>query len=286
MRSLLSLVLAVLLSAACRSSNPPPNPSRPAERPPEPTPAVPVPTPEPPPPTPAPLETSQVAPPPAAEATAPSSAAPPPAASVPPQGNPPPAPSDRPYADILRLKQAGFSDEFLLNKIRTDNVRYELTTGEILDLRAAGLSETVLAAMLRSGQSESAVAGKPVARRAEFPGIARVGKSVLGIFGTSTKSVGRLVVDGEKISWYETQDPSKNFEIYSKNVKEIFNTCVLHPGENLCLELGIVTFTGEEYRFREPGWKRGDNRVVTEATTFFRQAFPNVFFSQRTVSEM
>jgi hypothetical protein len=212
-------------------------------------------------------------------------APPPPASAVPQQPPAPPAP-ERPYQGIIRLKQAGFSDEFLLNKVRTENVAYQLTTADILDLRAAGISEDVIVAMMRSGQPAGSMAGAPVARRAEFEGLARVGKGFL-VFGTSTsKNAGRLVVEGDKISWYQAADPKKNFSIYAKNVKEIFNTCVLRPGQNLCLEFGLVTFTGEEYRFRDPGWKNGDNHLVMEATTYFRDAFPSLFFTQRTASEM
>ncbi len=192
----------------------------------------------------------------------------------------------RPYQDIIKLKQSGLSDEFLLNKIRTENVNYQLATSEIVALRQAGLPEAVIEAMMRSGQSSSAAAGEAVARRAEFAGLARVGTGFV-VFGTSTKhNVGRLDVDGDKISWYEADDPKRNFSIYAKNVKEIFNTCVLRPQQNLCLEFGIVTYTGEQYRFRDPGWKNGENRLVTEATEYFRQAFPNLFFSQRAVSEL
>src|SRR6266550_2777103 len=87
-----------------------------------------------------------------------SSSAPPPA--VPPQ---PPSYSaaPRPYADVIRLKQSGLSDEFLLNKIRTDNTSYQLTTFDILELRGSGLSETVIEAMMRSGQPAAAMAGSP-----------------------------------------------------------------------------------------------------------------------------
>jgi hypothetical protein len=213
------------------------------------------------------------------------SAAPPPAAAVPQQAPAVTAP-DRPYQDILRLKQAGFSDEFLLNKVREENVSYHLTTADILDLRNAGVSEPVIVAMMRSGQPPELTAGTPVARRGEFEGLARVGKGFL-VFGTSTsKNTGRLVVEGDKISWYQSEDPKKNFSVYAKNVKEIFNTCILRPGQNLCLEFGIVTFTGEEYRFRDPGWKNGDNHLVTEATTYFREVFPTLFFTQRAVKEL
>jgi len=206
------------------------------------------------------------------------------AAAVAVQTAPPPAPV-RPHQDILKLKQAGFSDEFLLNKIRTDNVAYQLTTGEMVELRVAGITETVLDAMLRSGQPAAAAAGTPVSRKAEFTGLARVGKGFL-VFGSAARKTGRLVVDGETVAWYDSEDPKRNFSVYSRNIKEIFNTCVLRPGQNLCLEFGFMTFTGEEYRFRDPGWKNGENKLITEATSYFRQAFPAMFFSQRAVSEL
>ncbi|MDQ2969735.1 MAG: hypothetical protein M3R34_01220 [Acidobacteriota bacterium] len=198
---------------------------------------------------------------------------------------PPSGVAPRPHEDILKLKQAGLSDEFLLNKIRSDNVRYPLTTADILELRSAGVSESVLEAMLRSGQAPAVTAGSVVARRADFPGLSRVGRGFLGI-GTKTKNVGRLVVEGDTISWSGSDDPDKNFSLFAKNLKEIFNTCILRPNQNLCLEVGFVTYTGDEYRFRDPGWRNGDNRLVTEVTNYFKQAFPNLFFSARAVNEL
>jgi hypothetical protein len=277
LRWMLLILCGLFAVASCSSSSGPP-PSGP------PSPGVGTVPPAPPNPAPAPV-TPPPLPPPTAPPSDIAAASPPPAAAVPPQ----PASfstAPRPYADVIRLKQSGLSDEFLLNKIRTDNTSYQLTTSDILELRGAGLSESVIEAMMRSGQPAAAMAGSPVARRAEFNGLTRVGKGFL-VFGTSTKhNVGRLVVDGDKISWYESDDPKKNFSIYAKNAKEIFNTCVLRPQQNLCLEFGIVTFTGEEYKFRDPGWKNGENHLVMQATDYFRQAFPTMFFSQRAVSEL
>jgi len=291
-----AFALLLLVSAAigaCRTTGPAPPPPGPGPGPgissvppnPNPVPSSPPPAPEPTPPAP---QAAYTPPPPAPPPAAPAAAPTPPLAAAVPDQPPAPAPpvsATRPHGDILRLKQAGFSDEFLLNKIRTENVSFELTTPDILELRAAGLSEQVLEAMLRSGRPPAATAGAPVARKAEFAGLARVRRGFLGL-GTSTKDVGRLVVDGETVSWFQSQDPEDNFAVYVKNVKEIFNTCVLRPGQNLCLEFGFVTFTGEQYRFRDPGWKNGENRLVTEATAYFRQAFPNLFFSQREESKL
>ena len=48
----------------------------------------------------------------------------------------------------------GTSDEVILEKVRADNVNYQLTTAEIVELKGAGLSQVVLEAMLRSGQPQ------------------------------------------------------------------------------------------------------------------------------------
>lgn len=275
------LLGASLTILSCASQRPaPPAPGQPSPG----GAAPPAPNPNPAPPAPAvtPAPTPSAAPQAAAPAMAPASAT----TSAP--GAPQPAVAialPRPYQDVLKLKQAGLSDEFLLNKIRTDNVPYGLTTSEIVELRTAGISETVLEAMMRSGQPAVATTGQEVARKAEFSGLARVGKGFL-VFGTAARKTGRLVVDGENVSWFDADDPKKNFSIYAKNIREVFNTCLLRPGQNLCLEFGFVTHTGEEYRFRDPGWKNGDNKLVTDATNYFRQAFPLMFFSQRAVSEM
>jgi len=237
----------------------------------------------PPPPPPTPVAVAVVPPP----TAAPSSVAPPPAsAAVPDQPYTGAAPEvAKPYRDIIRLKSAGFSDDFLLNKIRAENVAYGLTTSEILELRATGISEAVIEAMLQSGRP--AAPGAPVARRAEFPGLARSERrDPLGVFGTSAKKTGTLVVEGDTIRWYDKEDPEKNFAIYVRNVKEVFNTCVLRPEKNLCLEFGFVTHTGDTYRFRDPGWKEGANRTILEVTNYFHQAFPNLFFTERTVEKM
>ncbi len=143
---LLVLVVAALVGiSSCRSSGQSPAPPGPGPRtgtaPPAPNPNPnPVP-PNPPAPTPIPISVPPAVP---------------LAANVPDQPviatDTAPTVRAKPYEDILRLKEAGRSDEFLLKKVRTDNVNYRLTTSEIQSLRAAGVSPVVLEAMLRSGQ--------------------------------------------------------------------------------------------------------------------------------------
>jgi hypothetical protein len=75
------------------------------------------------------------------------------AAAVPEQPTPSAeSQAHRPYRTVLELKRAGASEEELLRAVRSENLRYQLTSAEIRELRDAGVSQTVLEAMLRSGR--------------------------------------------------------------------------------------------------------------------------------------
>ena len=85
-----------------------------------------------------------------------------PAALVPdqPYTGPPPA-GERPYAAIVAAKAKGASDVELLAKVERENTPYSLTTAEIQKLRAAGVSEAVIEAMLRSGRTRTTAGQTP-----------------------------------------------------------------------------------------------------------------------------
>lgn len=162
-KALTLLLAAVVGVSACQTGRQTPPPPSPQPDPGTGT-AAPQPNPNPEPPVP-PIATpvAQKAPALAAPASVvpmsvASSPARPPASAIPDQpviavDVPAPAAPDRPHREILRLKQSGASDETLLDKIRRDDVNYALTTAEVIELRGAGISEAIVAAMLRSGQT-------------------------------------------------------------------------------------------------------------------------------------
>ena len=222
--------------------------------------------------------------------------APPPAAAPapPPPAPPMPAPAASPdapsaatspaVAEILRLKDAGYTEDFLLNHIRSTNQTYHLSVDDLIALRRAGLSETVIDAMERSGApaaAPAAEAAQPVARHAEFDGLVRQKAGFLFVGGSKSKEVGKFVIDGERVNWYQMVDPEANFSVTERNIKELWMNCAPRAGENLCLELCFKSFSGQEACFRDAGWENGDNRQVTAMYDYFQKAFPNTFFSKR-----
>ena len=152
-RALALLLTAGVAVGACssRQTPPPPGPQAPTG----PATAQPPPNPNPEPPIP-PVATPAAVVAPASKSTA---AAVPLAEAVPDQpviaaAAVAPAPAVRPHRTILEMKKMGTSDEVILEKVRADNVNYQLTTAEIVELKGAGLSQVVLEAMLRSGQPQ------------------------------------------------------------------------------------------------------------------------------------
>jgi len=195
-----------------------------------------------------------------------------------------PAPSLSPAArEVLRLKDAGYSEDFLLNKVRGDNQPYHLSVDDLVALRRAGLSETVIDAMLHAGGAAPSAAEsvQPVSRHAEFDGLVRQQSGFLGIGGSKKKKVGKFVIDGDRVNWYQMIDPDDNFSMTERNVKEIWLNCAPRAGENLCLEVCFKTYSGQEGCFRDAGWENGENRQILAMYDYFQKAFPTTFFSKR-----
>lgn len=196
----------------------------------------------------------------------------------------PAAPALSPAAtEILRLKEAGYTEDFLLNKVRHENQPYRLTVEDLIALRRAGMSETVIDAMMHAGSPAPApaVEVQPVARHAEFDGLVRQRQGFLGIGGSKKKMIGKFVVDGDRVTWYQMVDPEDNFSISERNIKEMWLNCAPRAGENLCLELCFRSFSGQEACFRDAGWENGDNRQILAMYDYFQKAFPTTFFSKR-----
>ena len=290
LRSLFVLGTALLLvgcSSSHRYAAPPPLPPPQAAPAPVPPPSYAPPPAYVPPPAPVPPSASPAVPvapesaPVASQTSDTASAVQPPSAG----GSAAVAPLSPSAREILRLKDAGYSEDFLLNKVRSENANYRLTIDDLIALRQAGLSETLIDAMLRSGSAPSpasaAVPMQPVARHAEFDGLVRQKRGVFGVGGSKNKLVGKLVIDSERVNWYQMIDADDNFSMAEKNIKEMWLNCAPRAGENLCLEVCFKTYSGDEWCYRDTGWGNGDNRQVTAVFDYFQKAFPATFFSKR-----
>jgi hypothetical protein len=56
--------------------------------------------------------------------------------------------------DVLTLKSAGFGDDFIVTKIRASVPGFNLDIADLVKLKQAGLSDSVVAAMVRSAAAK------------------------------------------------------------------------------------------------------------------------------------
>lgn len=229
---------------------------------------------------------------PAVAATAPpaTAAAPAPATAPPTIASPATAPSPEAAAtgavpgygvspsvqEILKLKQAGYSDDFLVAKIKHDNIHYDMNTNDLLALRQSGIAEPVIETMMHSGTSAAALPS-----HMEWDGLARQKRGFLGVGSSTNKYTGKLTVDGANVSWNESVDPDSNFSMLGKNIKEMWLNCAPRAGENLCLELCFKTYAGDERCFRDTGWENGENKTILAIYDYFQKAFPATLYSRK-----
>ncbi len=71
----------------------------------------------------------------------------------------PVAPAQRPLsgspltnADVLKLKSAGLSDQFIIDKIKASPANYHLDVNDLVELKKAGIPEAVIDAMIQASQ--------------------------------------------------------------------------------------------------------------------------------------
>ena len=62
-----------------------------------------------------------------------------------------PAPDPKPYEQVVKLWKAQLSEEFLLRKIEREQVVYRLSTDDIIACKAAGVPESIIEAMMKTG---------------------------------------------------------------------------------------------------------------------------------------
>jgi hypothetical protein len=62
---------------------------------------------------------------------------------------------------VIRLHEAGFSEEFILRKIGREGVVYRLSTDDVIACKGAGLPESIIEAMLKTAPAAEAAPATP-----------------------------------------------------------------------------------------------------------------------------
>src|SRR5512140_462726 len=135
----------------------------------------------------------------------------------------------------------------------------------------------------RQGSSTSSASGtqsEPDSRR--WDGLARRNSGIVLL--KSRWDSGNLEFRNATLTWIDSKDTGKNVLIPFTQITEQQLTCLKKAGGNECFEWVVKTRT-DEYRFRDGGWRQGENSKVQDVFDFFRNAYPNMISSRTPVDE-
>lgn len=95
---------------------------------------------------------------------------------------------------------------------------------------------------------------------------------------------GDLEFRNATLTWVDSKDTGKNVLIPATQITEQQLICLKKAGGNECFEWVVKTRT-DEYRFRDAGWRQGENAKVQDVFDFFLSVYPNLISSRRPVDE-
>jgi hypothetical protein len=197
------------------------------------------------------------------------------------------APEPRPFEQVVKLWKAQLSEEFLLRKIGREQVVYRLSTDDIIACKTAGVPESIIEAMMKTGSlpARAAEPVPPAAPAVTVPRPApRVDRSWDGLVRRSPGVVlfrnrwepGKLSFLEDEIRWFDAGDEARNVVLPLAKIQEQFLVCPKDvSSDSGCFEWGVKT-ADAEFRFRDAGGKSEMSSKPLDLFTFLQALAPNL----------
>ena len=204
--------------------------------------------------------------------------------------------------NIIKLWKANLSEDFLKKYISSSDFAKDLSAEDIVKLRNAGLPESLISAVserksvLATGGMPGAAPGAgPAVAPAPLPTPAPMPATSARWDGLSKRNGGIVLLKSrwdtgvlefkdETLRWTDSRDSSKNALLTARQITEQQLTCLKKAGGNECFEW-VVKSKDQEHRFRDVGWRQGENAKPQEVFKFMKTLYPNLVSSQVPVDE-
>ncbi len=189
--------------------------------------------------------------------------------------------------DITRLWRANLSEEFITKYFAHSDLARDLTPGDIVNLKNAGVPETLITSITarRTGAEAAATTPQVIPSPADsrrWDGLALRNSGIVLL--KSRWDTGNLEFKEGSLRWVDSKRTGKNLLIPAAQMTEQQLTCLKKAGGNECFEW-VVKTRSEEYRFRDAAWRQGENTKVQELFDAFRGLYPNLVSSRVPVDE-
>jgi hypothetical protein len=143
---------------------------------------------------------------------------------------------------------------------------------------------TLFSLACASGPGAGPVEVTPGSDVRTFSGIAEIGTSFFG--AAKSRGNGQFEIGSAGVLWTNERGSDRNISLRPEVISRVWLTCVEREGQNLCLDLGIDTLTGNEHHFRDTNWEGGVNTMIVEAYEHMRTLYPQVQFDRKNVKEL
>jgi hypothetical protein len=185
-------------------------------------------------------------------------------------------PDDARLVDLVRLINSGMSDAIIAEQVRQSGQSYKLSVNDLLYLKQNGVQESTIAALMAT-PAGGATPVVPATAPAElvFNDLVLV-KPKLRFLRKDRD--GRLVMQGDGLSWVDSRDPTKNFTFQTTGLEKVWYTCEARTPENFCHQINFQIVKGDSYRFQDSGRESGSNTAVVKVMEALRTYFPSLAF--------
>jgi hypothetical protein len=195
-------------------------------------------------------------------------------------------PDDARLVDLVSLITSGMSEGIIIEQVRQSEQAYNLSVNDLLYLKQNGASETTIAALMATNTGapgKSAAVHATAPSELVFDDLMLVKKGLFGFF--SKDRPGRLVMDGDTLSWKDGRGTEKDFGFETTGIEKVAFTCEARSSGNFCYQINFSIVKGDLYRFQDSRRDSGSNTSVVAVMEALRTYYPRLNFGTPTISD-
>jgi len=181
-------------------------------------------------------------------------------------------PDDARLVDLVRLIKSGISESIVAEQVKQDARPYDLSVNDLLYLKQNDVTETtIVALMAKSAAAPEVQIAADASDSITFDDL--VMKSTM-----KHDRPGRLVMQGDSLSWTDANDPERNFEFKTTGLEKVWFTCQSRTPENFCYQINFQIVKGAHYQFQDRNRESGSNAAVLKVMETLRIRFPQIVY--------
>ena len=186
------------------------------------------------------------------------------------------APDDARLVDLVRLVNSGISESIVAEQVKQDGRPYDLTVNDLLYLKQNGVVESTIGALMAT--RVAAPAGTKASAGGPAPDSISFDDLVMKTSSMTHNRPGRLVMQGDSLTWTDANDPERNFEFKTSGLEKVWFTCQARTPENFCYQINFQIVKGAHYQFQDRNRESGSNAAVLKIMDALRARFPQIAY--------